>query len=461
MTDSEAAEILDLGPGAYTSEDIAEAANKTQIKTQNACHYAAPVAFHDELIQKLVTVKQARTQLMASAQAGVVRIPASSRRTQSRRPRKSRPAARVGTLLPALAGLWARSATSAKNVLGHVRTVVTAIWLFLCLPFRLLAQRKLLRGSGALILTISVICLAYFFITAGAQGVSSRVMAVSEWCNQMLTGAITEHQDRALPEAAQGTSVQASSLIDVWVDGAKMPGEVAGAPANVPHGTHDVEIRRDGETLYATSLFFPPGGKVRIDGDVALGKRRIVMQIDLPAIRKSDDASHAAGFPVHHAKAVSYYTATHSGLHLARSETDIHPRNAVHQGVSRAALWPALKAQADTPTSHVAQETPRRRVVLDPVMSLLLLPLYFCLVLMDTAIIFVLIRLLTYFTQARPIAFLDDIGSKGVDVLADMVASKTQRWHSRPWTRRQEEAFTLLLLALARIVLGALMGSIF
>jgi len=463
MTDSEAAEILALAPGTYTPREVAAAADTAQIKTQNACRHAATVAAHEDLLQKLVSVKQARAQLLASAQGGMVRIPPPPTTAWSRRRRKSQPASRWTTRPAALARSWRRAANAVRMTLGYVCRAAAALWSFIIFPFRLLAQRKLLRGAATLVLTIAILLLSYVFITAGVEGVGNRVMSASEWVNRLLAGVITQDQDTPLPKVVPNTSVQAPSFsIEVWVDDKKMPRNRGSKSTASVSGVHNIEIRREGEPLYASNLFFPPGGKVTIDGDVASGSPHIVIQIDLPAIRKSDDASHATSLSAQSVRTVGTHTASGMLLHPVGPYLDATPSaGVVQQKTVTAAIWPALQAHADMSAGHAPQDAHRRRVVIDPVMGFLLLPLYLCLMLMDCAIIFILIRLLTYFTQARPIVFLDDIGARGVDILTDMVASTTLRRRSHTWTRRQEEAFTLFVLALSRLFLGAVVGSFF
>ena len=85
---------------------------------------------------------------------------------------------------------------------------------------------------------------------------------------------------------------------------------------------------------------------------------------------------------------------------------------------------------------------------------LLLFPVYLLMFLLDVAIFFLLIRILSYVLPVRPLLVLDRIGTEGVDVVTAAVAHHVRRWCSHPLTRRQEEAVALLILSVVRFVLS-------
>ena len=93
---------------------------------------------------------------------------------------------------------------------------------------------------------------------------------------------------------------------------------------------------------------------------------------------------------------------------------------------------------------------------------LILFPVYLLLFLLDVAIFFLLVRLLTHVFPASALLFLDHLGEEGVDITTDTVVRQVRRWWDRPLSRHQEEALALLILSAGRGVLGvvvALLGS--
>jgi len=90
--------------------------------------------------------------------------------------------------------------------------------------------------------------------------------------------------------------------------------------------------------------------------------------------------------------------------------------------------------------------------------TLILLPVLIVAFLMDVAIFFLLIRLLASVCRARPLLFLDRIGSAGVDVVTGAVAHHVRHWWTGPpLSTRQEEALTLLLISICRWALAVVL----
>ena len=79
-------------------------------------------------------------------------------------------------------------------------------------------------------------------------------------------------------------------------------------------------------------------------------------------------------------------------------------------------------------------------------------PFYLAVVLTDAAMFFLVVRLLRRVFPARPLEFLDRIGSAGVDVVTAAIAQHLRRWWKRPLSPRQEEAAALLVLMAARLL---------
>ena len=429
MTDSEAAEVLHLSPGAYSLKEIVDAANKAQIRLQNVGRYTSPVAAHEQVLQDLVTLKRARTQLMSSVRGGTVTISASPGTRQ-----RQRSTVTAGRRSSAQSAGTPSPTNASRFILGCVWRLVVVFWLLLSLPFRLLAQKKLVRGLSALILTIGVIWLATFFLTAGLRDVSHRVRRVSEQLNEFISHTIIKNQDRQPPEIVPQTAIEMpSSSLDIWIDDEQALSTPAFEATDLASGTHKVKIKQGEEIRYATRLFFPPGGKVTIDEDPDAEHLRLIIQIDLPPEQKV----------------------------ALTTEDTVLPHRQPRELWACTLPLPVLQAPSDTAPAQETKPGSRHIVVINPVLGLILLPLHACLILMDAAILFIFFRLLTRVTQAKTIAFFDYIGARGVNVLTDAVASRVQRWHSHPWSRRQEEAFTLLLVALCRMLLGVLMTSFF
>ena len=86
----------------------------------------------------------------------------------------------------------------------------------------------------------------------------------------------------------------------------------------------------------------------------------------------------------------------------------------------------------------------------------LVAPVSLALSLLDTALFFVVLRLLRRAWPVEPLLFLDRIGSAGVDGLAGLVAHHTRRWWDWSLSPAGEEATTLAVLASVRLLLGAL-----
>ena len=87
---------------------------------------------------------------------------------------------------------------------------------------------------------------------------------------------------------------------------------------------------------------------------------------------------------------------------------------------------------------------------------LFLFAVYLTMFLMDVAIFFLLVRLLSYAIPARPLLSLDQIGGRGVDVVTGAIWHHVRRWCNRPLSDRQEEAVALFVLSVSRFVLGVI-----
>jgi hypothetical protein len=91
--------------------------------------------------------------------------------------------------------------------------------------------------------------------------------------------------------------------------------------------------------------------------------------------------------------------------------------------------------------------------------SLFLLPVYVIAIMIDAAIFFLSVRLLTYVWQSGPLLFLDRIGAAGVNAVTDMLSRQVERWSEWRPSRRQEEALGLLLLCVTRLLLGVVLRA--
>ena len=77
---------------------------------------------------------------------------------------------------------------------------------------------------------------------------------------------------------------------------------------------------------------------------------------------------------------------------------------------------------------------------------------------LDMAIFFLVVRILTNFFRPKPLLLLDHIGSVGVDGITTITARYFQRRSHRQRSRLQEEALTLLRFSITRWILGALLA---
>ena len=89
---------------------------------------------------------------------------------------------------------------------------------------------------------------------------------------------------------------------------------------------------------------------------------------------------------------------------------------------------------------------------------LILFPVYLLLFLLDVAIFFLLVRLLTHVFPARALLFLDHLGEEGVDITTDTVVRQVRRWWDRPLSRHQEVALTLFILSMGRWILALILS---
>ena len=87
-------------------------------------------------------------------------------------------------------------------------------------------------------------------------------------------------------------------------------------------------------------------------------------------------------------------------------------------------------------------------------MSFVLLPLHLVLVLMDVAIFFLVVRLLSRLFSGRALQALDRVGSTAVETITGALAHHLRRWSRRRLSPEREEALSLVALALARWALG-------
>ena len=78
--------------------------------------------------------------------------------------------------------------------------------------------------------------------------------------------------------------------------------------------------------------------------------------------------------------------------------------------------------------------------------------------LMDAAIFFLIIRLLTHILPIRPLILMDRVGSVGVDSVTQGISRVVQPWCVRPLSPRQQEAMALFMLSVVRCILGAILS---
>ena len=84
--------------------------------------------------------------------------------------------------------------------------------------------------------------------------------------------------------------------------------------------------------------------------------------------------------------------------------------------------------------------------------------LHLAMFLMDVAIFFLAVRLLSWILPLRPLLYLDRIGAMGVEAVTGTVAHHLRRHCNRPLSQRQEEGLALMALCLTRLILGLAIG---
>jgi hypothetical protein len=89
---------------------------------------------------------------------------------------------------------------------------------------------------------------------------------------------------------------------------------------------------------------------------------------------------------------------------------------------------------------------------------LLLSILYLGPFLLDVAIFFLVVRVLSHLFPVRPILALDRIGSAGVDAVTRSIYRLVERWAARPLAPSQKEAVALFILSVVRCILGAIVS---
>ena len=77
---------------------------------------------------------------------------------------------------------------------------------------------------------------------------------------------------------------------------------------------------------------------------------------------------------------------------------------------------------------------------------------------LDMAIFFLAVRILTNFLRLRPLLFLDRVGVVGVDSIMTVMTRCFQRWSHRQRSRLQEETLTLLIFSIASWIFSALLA---
>jgi hypothetical protein len=78
-------------------------------------------------------------------------------------------------------------------------------------------------------------------------------------------------------------------------------------------------------------------------------------------------------------------------------------------------------------------------------------PLYLAAFLMDAAIFFLIIRLMTHILPVQPLMLRDRVGSVGVESVTKGIYRVVERWCARPLSPRQQEGVALFILALHRL----------
>jgi len=77
---------------------------------------------------------------------------------------------------------------------------------------------------------------------------------------------------------------------------------------------------------------------------------------------------------------------------------------------------------------------------------------------LDMAIFFLAVRILTNFFRPKPLLLLDHIGSVGVDGITTITARYFQRWSHKQRSRVHDEALTLLIFSIASWMFSALLA---
>lgn len=77
---------------------------------------------------------------------------------------------------------------------------------------------------------------------------------------------------------------------------------------------------------------------------------------------------------------------------------------------------------------------------------------------LDMAIFFLAVRILTTFLRLRPLLFLDRVSVVGVDSIMAVMTRCFQRWSHKQRSRLQEETLTLLVFSIASWIFSALLA---
>jgi len=88
--------------------------------------------------------------------------------------------------------------------------------------------------------------------------------------------------------------------------------------------------------------------------------------------------------------------------------------------------------------------------------GLLIFPLHLAGSLLDVAMAFMVVRLLTHVLPSGVLQAIDRVGRVGVNMITEKVAHHVKHWRQRPLSQRQKEVAALLVLWLARALLAAL-----
>lgn len=205
MTVAEACTILGLKPGRrYSREQILEAVQKTDQRTQPSFyHPTGGVRQQEDAIRTMKRVKQAAAVLLSRAKSGPVQVPrtASPRSaTTGYNPLKK---LLVGffclpfTLLIVLARALVGTVSSPRKrkqiwqgIVQAARvswSIVRALWLFSCWPFRLLLRRRVWGAMAALLLVGLVLAFCFVFVTGGLREIGTTVKRATFSINQFLT----------------------------------------------------------------------------------------------------------------------------------------------------------------------------------------------------------------------------------------------------------------------------------